>query len=124
MLKPNEVIRSAEIAAECMKTICTVAAGGGRTPTYRSPEQARLIVGLINFAVDAMIHGEDAAIPTDVSACETPAENPNPDAREALTRKEAEDFARSLARDIARSLGIKPEHVSCDVGFRKGDTKA
>jgi len=55
MLKPNEAILSAEIAAECVKIICTAATGGGRPPAYRNPEQISLILDMVNQAIDAML---------------------------------------------------------------------
>jgi hypothetical protein len=60
MLKPAEIIRAAQIASECVHKIYQVEIrDAGAVPVYRSPEQAALIVSMINEAIDATQPGDE-----------------------------------------------------------------
>ena len=67
MLKPNEIITAAEVAAYVLSKITIKNVTG----EPRSPEQIALIVDLINTAVDAMLDGEEPDEPKGINEPKT-----------------------------------------------------
>ena len=67
MLKPNEIITAAEVAAGVLSKI----AANTVTGDPRSPEQISLIVDLINTAVDAMLDGDEEDEPKGINEPKT-----------------------------------------------------